>query len=166
MTVREFIELLSKNPDLIIGYFTLIPLIALLMWWVAGKDGHLSPWKYVYSLLIYAVCVPGITAVAFNIYVFVFERRSIFDSDLFVQVIPVMSMFATLWLIRRNVTFNHIPGFEKISQLITIISAALLLMWLGDKVRIYSFTYVPLWQMILIFGGLILMIRYAWQRIL
>ena len=165
MNLGEFITWLGSEPQYIVGYFLLIPALAALMWFIAKDQGHLSPWRYVYSALIYLICIPGITAIAFNIYLFAFQRQDILSTDLFTQILPVLSMFVTLWLIRKNVEFDLIPGFDKISQLITIIFAVLFLMWLGDKVRIYSITFVPLWAIIGIFLGLILLIRYAWSRL-
>lgn len=165
MTLGEFVQWLGSAPQYIIGYFLLIPVLAALMWFIAADQGHVSPWKYVYSVLIYAVCIPGITAIAFNLYLFAFQRQNIFSTDVFTQILPVLSMFLTLWLIRKNVGFAFIPGFDKISQLITIIFAVLFLMWLGDKVRIYSITFVPLWMILAIFVGMILLIRYAWARL-
>jgi len=165
MTLGEFVQWLGSAPQYIIGYFLLIPALAAMMWFIAADQGHASPWKYVYSVLIYAVCIPGITAIAFNLYLFAFQRQNIFSTDVFTQILPVLSMFLTLWLIRKNVSFALIPGFDKISQLITIIFAVLFLMWVGDKVRIYSITFVPLWMIIAIFVGMILLIRYAWSRL-
>lgn len=166
MTLGEFFTWMGSSPQYIIGYFVLMPLLALLMWFVAKGQGHTSPWKYVYTTILYAVSIPGIASVAFNIYLFAFQRQNIYDANLFIQVIPILSMIITIWLMKQNVDFKYLPGFDKLSQLITIIFSALLLMWVADKVRIYSFTYVPLWQLILILGGLIMLIRYAWQKLI
>ncbi len=165
MTLGEFITWLGSSPQYIIGYFLLMPAMAALMWFIAKDQGHLSPWKYVYTTILYAVCIPGIASVAFNIYLFAFQRQDIYATNLFVQVLPILSMLVTIWLMKQNVDFKLLPGFDRLSQLITIIFCALLIMWLADKVRIYSFTYVPLWQILLILGGLILAIRYAWQKL-
>ena len=165
MTLGEFIDWIGRDPKYIICFFLLIPVGAALMWFIAKDKGHISPWKYIYSILIYSVCIPGVSAVAFNLYLFVFQRQDVFAMDIFTQVMPILSMVLTLWLVRRNVAFESIPGFDKLSQLITIIFALLMLLWLGDRVRIYSITFVPLWMFILIFLGLILLIRYAWSKL-
>ena len=164
MTLHDFFQLLGQNPSYALTYFASIPLIALLMGFMGSGEGHLSPWKYLYAVLIYAVCIPGIFALTLNIYLFLFERRSILDSDVFSQILPVFAMVATLLIIRQNAPFSTIPGFNKISGLIMVIVATFSFMWFLDRTHIYAFTYIPFWQVILIFIGLFLIIRLGWSR--
>jgi hypothetical protein len=164
MTLQDFFELLAENPIWILSYFLLIPFTALLAGVLGKGEGELSPWKYLYSALIYLVCVPGIFAVTLSIYVFVFERRSIFQTDIYTQILPVVSMVATLLLIRKNADLNLIPGFDKISGLIMMIAAALAIMWFVDRTHIWVVSYLPFYQAVLIFIGLLLVVRFGWSR--
>ena len=86
------------------------------------------------------------------------------DADVFAQVLPIISMVVTLLLIRRNVSLDYIPGFDKLSGLVTVISAALLIMWFVDRTRIIVFSYLPFQYVILIFIGLLVVIRYGWRK--
>ena len=164
MTLRELFELLAQNPIYLLGYFGLLPFTALLASWLGKGEGHLSPWKYLYATLIYLICIPGVFAVTLSIYLFLFERRSIFDTDVYTQILPVVSMLLTLWLIRANVDLDQIPGFQKLSGLITMITATLAFMWLIDRTHIYVFSYLPFPQALLIFAGLFLVVRFGWSR--
>ncbi len=164
MTLQEFFNLLSENPVWILAYFILIPFTALLAGMLGKGEGHLDPWKYLYSTLIYLICVPGIFAITLSVYVFIFERRSIFETDIYTQILPVLSMVATLLLIRRNVSLDLIPGFDKITGLIMMIAATFTFMWVLDKTRIWIVSFLPFWQGILIFAGLLLVIRWGWAR--
>lgn len=165
MTLQEFFSLLAANPVWILAYFILIPFTAWLAGILGKGEGHLDPWKYLYSTLIYLVCVPGIFAVTLSVYVFVFERRSIFQTDIYTQILPVLSMIATLLLIRRNVDLDLIPGFGKITGLIMMIAAIFAFMWVLDKTHIWVVSYLPFWQGILIFIGLLLVVRWGWTRL-
>jgi hypothetical protein len=164
MTLQELFYFLGKNPLYVLLYFGLIPLTAIIAGFLGRTEGHLSPWKYLYSALIFMVCIPGIFALTLNIYLFLFERRSVFESDIFAQILPVFSMIATLLLIRRNVSFDDIPGFDKLSGLVLMITATLAFMWFLDRTRIYVFTYMPFWQVVLIFLILFVIIRFGWSR--
>jgi hypothetical protein len=166
MTLQEFFRLLGNNPSYILLYFGLIPVTALLAGFLGSNEGHLSPWKYLYSALIYLVCIPGIFALTLNIYLFLFERRSVLESDIFSQILPVFSMVGTLLIIRRNVSFAAIPGFDNLSGLVTMITATFAFMWFIDRTHIYVFTSIPFWQVIVIFFGLFLVIRFGWSRLL
>jgi hypothetical protein len=164
MTLRDFFSLLAEHPFWILSFFLLIPFTALLAGILGKNEGHLTPWKELYSVLIYLVCVPGIFAVTLSIYLFIFERRSILDTDMYTQVLPILSMVCTLWLIRRNVSFDFIPGFGKLSALLWMIAAILGLMWLADRTRIIVFSYLPIQYALLIFVGLLLVVRFTWSR--
>lgn len=165
MTLQEFFNFLVSNPFWIISYFLLIPFTA----WLAGifgkGEGQEDPWKYLYSALIYLVCVPGIFAVFFNLYLFIFERRSIFQTEIFTQLLPIVSMFVTLLLIRRNVSLDLVPGFDKITGLFMMITAAFAFFWVLDKTHLIVISYLPLWQGVLIFAGLLLVMRWGWGRL-
>jgi hypothetical protein len=166
MTLQDFFKLLGENPNYVLWYFALIPFTALLAGFIGKGEGHISPWKYLYSALIFLVCIPGIFAVTLNIYLFLFERnqRSILESDILSQILPVVSMILTLFIISKNTHFSSIPGFEKISGLMTMITATFAFMWFLDRTHIVVFSYVPFWQAILIFIVLFLIIRLTWSR--
>ncbi len=166
MTLREFFQLLADNHLYVLFFFLIIPFAAWLAGVLSKNEGHLSPWKYLYSGLIYLVCVPGIFAVTLDVYLFLFEKQSIFDTDIYTQILPVASMVATLLIIRRNVDFDYIPGFDKLSGLITMISATLAIMWFIDRTHIVVFSYLRFEVVILIFIALLVVIRYGWSKVL
>ena len=82
MTLGEFFDWTAEHPSFLIVFFIAIPVIALLAGLFSKGEGHLSPWKYLYSTLIYLVSIPGIFAVTLSVYLFLFERRSIMDTNL------------------------------------------------------------------------------------
>ena len=112
MTLGDFFNVLSKDPSIIIFYNVAVPTTALLSLYFGKGYGHVSPWKYLYTTLIYLACIPGIFAISLSLYVFLFERRSILDANIYVHILPVLSMIFTLWLIRQNVRLRDIQGFK------------------------------------------------------
>lgn len=164
MTLREFFQLLAQHPAWILVFFLMIPFTAFLAGTLGKDEGHLSPWKQLYSVLIYLVCVPGIFAVTLSVYLFLFEKRSIFDTDIYTQVLPILSMVGTLLIIRKNVAFDHIPGFGKIWGLIWMIAAVLVLMWFVDRTHIYAISFLPFHYVLIIFALMLLLIRFGWSR--
>jgi len=165
MTLGDFFELCGKNPGLLLGYFILIPLIALLALLFSKDQGAQSPWKYLYAILIYLVCLPGIFAITLSIYLFLFERRSVMDTNMYTQVLPILSMIFTIILIKKQVNLDVVPGFGKLSGLITVIGVLMVLMWIIDKTHIYSITFMPFWVVVLILVVGFLLIRSAFRRI-
>jgi hypothetical protein len=140
-----------------------VPLTAFLALLFGKGEGHLSPWKYLYSFLVYLTCIPGIFAITLSVYLFLFERRSIMETNIYTQILPVISMVLTLILIRRNVSLDDVPGFGKLSGLIMIITAVVVLFWILDRMRIFAITFVPFIWIVVLFL-LIIVIAIAGVR--
>lgn len=164
MTLQDFFRLLGENPSYVLAFFALIPMTALLANFMGKGEGNMPPWTFLYAILIYLVCIPGIFAFTLSIYQFLFDRRSVMETDILSQILPVFSMAATLLIIRQNVSFDTIPGFGKLSGLVMMIVATFAFMWFLDRTHIYVFTSLPFWQVILIFIGLFLVIRFGWSQ--
>ena len=96
---------------------------------------------------------------------FFFERGSILNANIYTQILPVLCMVVTLWLIRRNVDFQHIPGFDKIGGLVFFLTVLIILLWILEKTHIVVFTYMPFYQFALLFLGMILLLRWGIKRI-
>lgn len=155
---------MAEHPLYLVFYFTIFPLLSLIADWADQDRGHYPPWNYTYAALIYAVSIPGIFAIALNVYFFLFEKQSIMQTDVLTQVLPIASMILTLLIIRRNVDLDFIPGFDRLSGLMFIITAVMAMMWIVDRTRIIAFTYLRFEYVLLIFLGLLLLIRFGWSR--
>lgn len=164
MTLGQFFDALSQNPAIVLFYFVALPLTALLAGIFGKGDGHLSPWKELYAALVYLACIPGIFAIILSVYLFLFERRSIMDTNLYTQILPIIVMFVTLFIIRKNVDFDDIPGFDKIGGLLMILTVLIAFMWILDKTHIISLVWMPFYYVILMFLVLLVVVRIGWKK--
>ncbi len=165
MTLGEFFEHCGQNPALLLGFFALLPLTALLTLLISKGKGLGGSGVYLYSVLIYLVAIPGIFAVTLSVYFFLFERRSILDTNIYTQILPVVSMLATFILIRKQIDFDRVPGFDKLSGMITILTVLMMLMWILDKTHILSITIIPFYFVILMLVVGFLVVRMAYRQI-
>jgi len=164
MTLGDFFNAISDNPSIACFLFVSVPLTAFLASIFGKNEGAKRPWKELYSILVYLACIPGIFAITLNVYLFLFERQSVMDTNIYTQIVPVVSMFLTLWLIRKNVSFDEIPGFDKMGGLIMIIAALIIFMWILEKTHIFAITIIPFSYFILLFIGLLVIIRFGWKQ--
>ena len=164
MTLGQFFQAVSEQPSLVLFYFIALPLTALLASIFGKNESHLSPWKYLYSGLIYFACIPGIFAVTLSVYLFLFERGSIMDMNIYTQVLPILCMLITLWLVRKNVDLKDVPGFDKIGSLVFIITVLICMMWILEKTNIFVFTFMPFYQFVLFFIGFLILVRWGLKR--
>lgn len=165
MTLGEIFKLLSENPAIPTVYLMGVPFVALLALYFGKGEGNKSPWTELYSFLVYAICLPGIFAVTLNAYLFLFERQSVFDANIFTQVLPLLSMIVTLWLIRKNTCFEDIPGFNKLGGLVTLISVLFILMWILEKTHIFVISFMPFHYFLILLVVLLIAIRFGWRAI-
>ncbi|GAB3919528.1 hypothetical protein [Larkinella terrae] len=166
MTLQDFFNSVSSNPALLAVFLLAIPALAFVLnLWSGEKAEEIWRWRFVYATLVYLACIPGIFAFTLNIYLFLFERQSIWQMNLITQVLPIVTMAATLMLIKRKLPFKYIPGFGKLSGFMTLIGAVIGILWFIDRTRIYAVTYIPFIYIVVGFVGLLLVIRFAWSKL-
>ena len=165
MTLADFFNLLSSNPSYLLAYFALVPITALIGTVIGRGEESETVWRYFYSILIYLVAIPGIFAITLSIYVFFFERRSIFQTDILTQILPILSMIATLFIIKRTVVLESIPGFGKLSGFFMMVGVVMMIMWFFERVNLHMFSYMPVHYVFLILVGLLLVLRMGWSKV-
>lgn len=165
MTLRDIFQSASDNPTWLVVFFLLMPILAFLVGEIATGSKDVKFWSYVYAGLVYLVCIPGVFAVMLNVYLFLFERQSVWTMNLVTQVLPILSMIITLMLIKRKIPFDLIPGFGKISGFLTLIAATMGIMWFIDRTHIYAITFIPFQYIAIGFLVLLVVIRFSWSKI-
>ena len=140
MSTREFIEMAGQHWGVLLAMFLAPPLAA---WWCGVAHGHggggNAPWKYFYSVLVYLTCVPGTFAAVITAYTLFFTRENLLDVNPLVYFLPMVSMVATLVLIRKNVTFDLVPGFDRLEGLMVMIACSFALALAIQKTNIWIF---------------------------
>jgi hypothetical protein len=165
MTLQQFFASISANPWPAVVYFLILPFAAWVVNSAADGSRDIKFWSIVYAIIVYAVCIPGIFAVTLNIYLFLFERQSIWNANIVLQYLPIISMAITLMLIKSKIPFSLIPGFGKISGFLTLIAALIGVMWFFDRIHLVAFTYVPFSVILIGFVLTLLAIRFAWSKL-
>lgn len=140
MTLRDLIQVIGSDPKLLAAGFA-VPFIAAL---VAGAlvsraSAGTSPVRYLYTLIVYVVTIPGTLAAVLTAYALFFTRESLLDVNLFVYVLPIVAMIATLVVVGRNVDFAQVPGFDRLSGLITMLAVSFAIVLAISKLRIFVF---------------------------
>ncbi|NIJ54020.1 hypothetical protein [Dyadobacter arcticus] len=165
MTLSQFFNAISQNPWPSVVYFLILPFTAWVVGMAADGSRDVKFWSYIYAILVYAVCIPGIFAVTLNIYLFLFERQSIWQANIVLQFLPIISMGITLILIKSKIPFSLIPGFGKLSGFLTLIAALIGIMWFFDRIHLVALTYVPFTVILVGFVLTLLAIRFAWSKL-
>ncbi len=142
-TIRELVELASNYSAAAAVVLLCIPAAVLATGLMHGRGrGGSAPWKYLYALLVYLVCVPGMFAAVLTGYMLFFTRENLLDVNFLIYFLPIISMVVTLLLMRRQVNFGEVPGFDRLAGLMTMIGAAFVIVFALSRTRLW-----------LVFGG-------------
>lgn len=164
MTLGELISQVGNNSFYPIFYFLILPFSALLGNFMAKGEGHESPWCFFYTVLIYLSVIPGIFAILLNLYHMMFEKRSIYETNIMTDILPIISMFVTLILIKRNVPFSAIPGFGKMTGFLSIIACVMVLFFFIEKTNLFIFSALPFIWIIVILVVIFAAIRLGTKK--
>ena len=165
MTLGELIRWTGQYPAALGGGLGVPPALALLVGLAHARgNGGRAPWKYLYSFLVYAACVPGTCAAVLTAYAIFFRNDNLLDVNLLVYIVPIVSMTVTLILIRKNVRFDEVPGFDRLSGLIVMIAVSFGIVLAIHKTRIV-FAFFGSIQWVITFGVFVfLLLKWATHR--
>jgi hypothetical protein len=72
-------------------------------------------------------------------YMLFFSRENLLDANLLVTLVPVLSMAATLVLVRKSVPFDQVPGFDRLSGLMAMVGCSFAIALAVQKTNIFLF---------------------------
>jgi len=167
MTLEDLLQILAAHPGPVAGALVLP---ALLSWLVsqlhATGEGGVSPWKYAYAVLLYAACVPGMFAAVLSGYALFFRNENLLQVNLLVYFLPILTMIATLLLIRRAVrSFDLVPGFGRLSGLMVILGVSFAVAFALHRFRFGIFFFGPLAQLGVIALAIFALLPWAAGRV-
>lgn len=164
MTLGDLFSFLTDHPEILVWFFGSLPLLAGLTGWIVGEDRHQPPWSWWFSGLLYAAVVPGMFAIILNLYRWLFERQPVMETNLLTQILPVLSMVVTLYILHQFVPLRSVRGYGRIMGFIMMVSTVLILMWVLDRTRILVLTWLPFYYAFIILVLLLIVFRIGWKR--
>jgi len=166
MTLQQVFSQMTMDPLPIMLYFIGIPVLALLLNWIANDESHTSPWNYVYSALIFLVCIPGTFSIILCGYSMFFQPQSLLQVNALVYFLPIVSMVATTMIVKQEADVNRLPGFNKLSGLVMLLAITFIAMLLIQKTRIWVMFVGNMGSLLILFLVLFVLFRIAWSRLM
>ena len=162
MTTRDLIQWAGEHSVVLLPAFIAPPVLAWLVGRLHGRDqGKFAPWKYLYAVLVYLVCVPGMFAGVITAYTLFFSGENLLDANLLVYFLPIASMVATLVLIRKNVSFDDVPGFDRLSGLMVMVGCSFIIALVIQKTRIFVFFGGSIEKLFLLAAGVFALLKWG-----
>src|SRR6266498_619247 len=162
MTTRDLIHQADQHPIALAAALAAPPVFA----WFAGQlhdrgQGGAGHWKYLYAVLVYLACVPGTFAGVLTAYTLFFSRENLLDTNPFVYFLPIMSMIVTLVLIRKNVAFDEVPGFDRLSGLMVMVGCSFAIALAIQKTKIWIFFGGSIERLFILAAGIFGLLKWG-----
>jgi hypothetical protein len=165
MSINELLGQLTAYWPWVLGYLLGLPAMVLLLNGFYRPRLVRQPLDYVYSTIIYASTVPGVLAAILVFYSLFIIRNNLLQVNVVVYFLPLISMGMVLWLIRLRTGFDRLPGFERLSGLITLIAVACLITLLIHKLIIFVGFVAPMEMLLVIGAALFLVVKKAFRQV-
>lgn len=121
MTINTFLESFSNYENYALIYFGLMPLLGLLFSKLHKITIYHNVYDYILSIVVFGTTIPGISSLSLLFYSIFLLNENILNVNVILYFLPIISMILSLFIISRRVSFNRLPGFNKLWSLIIIL---------------------------------------------
>jgi hypothetical protein len=168
MSIEDLLQKIDAQSLPTIIFLCCTPVVALALNAVVNISNFNKGLKYVYTCLIYMASIPGIIALLLSVYAFFFLRQNMLQVNVLVYFLPIICLVLTLYIIKRKVNFNNIPGFEKLSSLFLFIAVSLILAYLIQKTNIYIgiFAIASIKNVFMLFAFIFAVLYFSWKKMM
>jgi len=90
-----------------------------------------------------------------------FSRENLLDVSLLVYFVPIISMIVTLVVIRKHVSFDDVPGFDRLSGLMIMIGCTFAVVMAIDKTRIFIWFGGSIEKLFMLAAGVFGLIKWG-----
>lgn len=165
MSIQDITNWFGANPTFLLTYFIALAVLALIGLLIFNNDNFKSPITYAYSILVYAVSIPGLLAFMLLIYRIFFLKGNLLEVDFMTHFAPVLFMVGTLVVVNRTVNMDRIPGFNKLPAMFLIIVITMMVTYFLQKMFFGVFFIGRFKELLILFLALLFVIMLAWNRI-
>ena len=166
MTIAALIDRLSDHSACLIAALVAVPLFSFVYGKAHGRGrGIQPPHRYVYSVVVYLSCVPGIFSLVITAYTMLFIRGNLLTVNGLVYFLPIVSMIVTIAVVRRNVDLDYVPGFDRLVGLCTLLAVTFGLSLALLKSRLLIIFGGPIRTLLILMVVIFLLLKWAAHRV-
>lgn len=163
MTLLELSALMDLHPLPVLTYFTGLPALAWsVTYYRGGKPLQQSPLRWLYSVILYGVCVPGIIAAV--VLADGLAHGELMQVSLYSGLLPLLSMLLILALFRQLHSPEAIPGFRRLTGFIWLLILTAIALYLLMRTRIWIIFGGGIGTLLILMTLLFLALKWAFDR--
>ncbi len=162
MTLRDLIQSAGHHALPVFATLAAVPVISFLVG-ISHRngEGRNAPWKFAYAVLVYLACIPGIFAAVLTAYTLFFSNESLLDANLLIYFLPIAAMVVTLVIIRKRVSFDDVPGFDRLSGLMVLMASSFVIALAIHKTRIFIGFFGSVEMLFVLAAGVFALLKWG-----
>lgn len=162
MTLRDLIHSAGQHSVPVFAVLAAVPVVSFLVG-ISHRsgEGRNAPWKFAYAVLVYLACIPGIFAAVLTAYTLFFSSESLIDANLLIYFLPITTMVVTLVLIRKRVSFDDVPGFDRLSGLMVLMACSFAIALAIHKTRIFIGFFGSVEMLFVLAAGVFALLKWG-----
>lgn len=162
MTVRSLIDQLGANPWILVVVLLVPPILTGVAGLMHGRaDGAQTTWRYLYALLVYWTCIPGMFAAVLTAYSLFFVHENLLHANVLIYFLPMAAMLVTLVLIGKQASIQNIPGYDRLSGLMVMLAVSFFLALAIEKTRLFLFFGAPVATLAVVAAFLFALLKWG-----
>ncbi len=163
MSIQDLIDFFNNYQYYVLGYFIVI-LFFSLMANIIVSSKNINTLKYIMSILVYSVTIPGMLALFLLLYNILFLKTNILKVSIISYFAPIIAMIITIVILNQKVKMNRLPGFNKLSSLFVMISIAFGIIFVLQRSYFGVLILGSFTHLIIVFAVLMIILRFSWNR--
>ncbi len=163
MSIQDLIDFFNNYQYYVLGYFIVI-LFFSLMANIIVSSKNINTLKYIMSILVYSVTIPGMLALFLLLYNILFLKTNILKVSIISYFAPIIAMIITIVILNQKVKMNRLPGFNKLSSLFVMISIAFGIIFVLQRSYFGVLILGSFTHLIIVFAILMIILRFSWNR--
>ena len=161
MNLQTFLDSISEHYFILTFLYLSVPVITMFLNKGFEGQGERGTVAYVYAILVYGTCIPGLFSACVWFYSMIFEQKSLIQLNPFIYYLPVLSMIGSLYLIKQNVRLWILPWFGELYELFGILCVSFWLVLIALSREVLPFQ--EQWQIWLFLIFVFILCKLIWD---
>lgn len=161
MTLADLYNWMAQNPMYILGYIGLVPFFTGI---IALFRSQANTVKAIISIFLYSISIPVLLNTMILLYLIIFENKSLMSLNFIFDILPIVSLIATIFIINKYYDISTLPWFGKLYGLFLMLGSLFVIMIILEKTRLIIFSMLPFKYIFFLFIIIMVAMRVAWKK--
>ncbi|WMX16265.1 hypothetical protein [Aureispira sp. CCB-E] len=163
MTIEDLLTYITNDKTALFLFFILLPILTIIITAISRGRSLEKPYSYLYSMLLFEVCIPGVLSITLWIYSMFFERKALWQLPFFIYYLPVIIMVLCIYILKKKrVSIRRLPWTGELYEFLVLLIITFASLLIIMKLHIISFNQP--WQLGLFALLCLSTLHLLWKR--